>query len=74
MVQRPSQGLCVKVSRVGPHDQEGNRKRKSLQMFDNERGALVRANEAAIPGVVRLVASTTWRRDCPALVLAYHGP
>ena len=41
-------------------------------MFDRELEALVRAKEAAVAGVVQLVASTTWN-DAPALVLPYHG-
>lgn len=71
-MQRSLQGLCVKILKVGHDHPEGIRKTKCLDMHRNELGALVRANEAGVPGVVKLVASTTWD-GYPALVLEYHG-
>ncbi|CAN0118343.1 unnamed protein product, partial [Scytosiphon promiscuus] len=66
------QGLCVKVAKIRHDEPASNKKEKMMMMYQNELGALVRATEASVSGVVRLEARTTWNK-CPALVLGYHG-
>lgn len=71
-LRRSAQDKCVKIFRVGYAAPDSNRKRKSMIMYNNELGALVRVTEASIPGVGTLVASTNWNRY-PAFVLKFHG-
>lgn len=62
----------MKSFKIGYRDPESNRKDKSMMMYRNEMGALVRATEASIPGVARLVACTDYN-GFPGLVLGFHG-
>lgn len=66
------QGLCVKISKVRYDDTHSILKDVSFCVHNNEAGALIRANEASIAGVVSLVARTDWDQS-PALVLTFHG-